>query len=137
MQPGGCGVKSNVRTGRLILIVISGLFSIDNVSPSTIYRTMHGLNKTYRKPGRPRHGRSPSDGVKAEFKSSLAKDIFRNAVDGRRLFWTDESHFTTKTIRGMTWLARGLSMPQAIKPFGRSYTLWCTGIGWSAAPQVL
>ncbi len=52
MQPGGCGVKSNVRTGRLILIVISGLFSIDNVSPSTIYRTMHGLNKIENLEGR-------------------------------------------------------------------------------------
>ena len=121
-QPGGCGVKSNVWTGRLILIMISGLFSIDNVSPSTAYRTMHRLNKTYRKPGRPRHGRSPSDEVKAEFKRSLAKDIFRNTVDGHRLFWMDESHFTTKTIRGMTWLARSLSIPQVIKPFGRSYT---------------
>ena len=121
-QPGKCGIKSNVWTGRLILIALSRIFSIDDVSPGTVYRTMRRLGKTYRKPGRPRDRQTPSDEVKAGFKEDLAAEIVRYVSTGYRLFWMDESHFTTKTIRGLTWLARGLSVPQVIKPFGKRYT---------------
>lgn len=121
-QPGKCGIKSNVWTGRLILIMLSWVFSIDDVSPSTVYRTMRRLGKTCRKPGRPRDRQAPSDEVKAGFKEDLAAEIVRCVSAGYRLFWMDESHFTTKTVRGLAWLARGLSVPQVIKPFGKRYT---------------
>ena len=121
-QPEGCGIKSNVWTGRLILLMLAKTFGVDGISPNTIYRTMHRLDKSYRKPGRPFDHRTPSDDIKSEFKGNLAQEIIKYAAAGYRLFWIDESHFSTKTIRGMTWLARGLSVPQIIKPFGRRYT---------------
>ena len=51
-KPAGCGMKSGVWTGRLILIVLSDMFGIAGISPSTAYRTMHRMNKSWRKPGR-------------------------------------------------------------------------------------
>ena len=38
---------------------------------------------------------------------------------GLRVFWIDESHFTTKTKLGRTWLARGLPVMRRIKPYGK------------------
>ena len=83
---------------------------------------MYRLDKSYRKPGRPFDHRTPSDNIKSEFKGYLAQEIIKYAAAGYRLFWIDESHFSTKIVREMTWLARGMPMPQIIKPFGRRYT---------------
>ena len=97
-QPGKCGIKSNVWTGRLILIVLPKVFSIDDGSPSTVYRTMHRLGKTYRKPGWPHDRRTPSDEVKAGFKEDLVAEIVRYVSIRYYLFWMDESHLTPKTV---------------------------------------
>ena len=35
-QPEGCGIKSNVWTGRLILLMLAKTFGVDGISPSTI-----------------------------------------------------------------------------------------------------
>ena len=45
-QPEGCGIKSNVWTGRLILLMLAKTFGVDGISPNTIYRTMHRLDKS-------------------------------------------------------------------------------------------
>ena len=81
-QPEGCGIKSNVWTGRLILLMLARTFGVDGISPSTIYRTMHRLDKSYRKPGRPFDHRTPSDDIKSEFKGNLAQEIIKYAAAG-------------------------------------------------------
>ena len=121
-QPEKCGITSGVWTGRLLLIMITGLLGIDGISRRTIYRTMHRMNKSWRKPGRPFDYRTPSDEVKEEFKSGLARDIMKAVADGFLVLWIDESHFTTKTLLGRTWIARGLSRMHRIKPFGKTRT---------------
>ena len=121
-QPEACGMKSSVWTGRLLLIMIMNVLEIDKISPSTIYRTMHRMNKSRRKPGRPFDHRTPSDEVKEEFKTELGKEIAKVVAEGFRVFWIDEAHFTTKTKRGLTWLAKGLSIVHKIKPYGKACT---------------
>ena len=121
-QSEGCGIKSNVWTGRLILIMLSGIFNIDRISSSTAYRTMHRINKSYRKLGRPIDHRTPSNEVKEEFKMHLGQKIRDAVATGSRVFWIDESHFSTKTIRGYTWTTRGLAIIQKINPFGKRCT---------------
>ena len=129
-QPEGCGIKSNVWTGRLILIMLSEVFSINGISPSTAYRTMHRIGKSYKKPGRPFDQRAPSSEAKEKFKIDLGRKIADAAAAGFSVFWVDESHFSTKTIRGMTWLTRGLSILHRIKPYGKRYTCFAAlGIG--------
>ncbi|MCG8430939.1 MAG: IS630 family transposase [Candidatus Omnitrophica bacterium] len=121
-QPRGCEMKSGVWTGRLLLIMITDLLKMHNISRSTIYRTMHRMNKSYRKPGRPFDHRTPPDSIKEEFKTDLAQNIGKMAAAGFRIFWVDEAHFTTKTKRGMTWLAKGIRTAHKIEPFGKSCT---------------
>ena len=121
-QPEGCGMRSGVWTGRLILIMVTSVLGIHKISRSTIYRTMRRMNKSYRKPGRPFDHRTPSDDTKRESKADLAQEIAKAVAAGFRVFWIDEAHFTTKTKLGLTWLARGLRAIHRIKPFGKSCT---------------
>lgn len=121
-QPEGCGMRSGVWTCRLLLIMVTTVLGIQEISRSTIYRTMHRMNKSHRKPGRPFDHHTPSDDVKKEFKMDLAQDISKMVAAGFRILWIDEAHFTTKTRRGLTWLARGLYTMHKIKPFGKSCT---------------
>ena len=100
-QPEGCGIRSNVWAGRLILLMLARTFGTDGVSPGTICRTMHRLGKSYRKPGRPFYHRTPSDGIKSKFNGDLAQEIIKYTTAGYRLLWIDESHFSTKTVRRM------------------------------------
>ncbi len=81
-QPGKCGIMSNVWTGRLILIALSRIFSINDVLLGTVYRIIRSLGKTYRKPGRPRDRQTLSDEVKAGFKEDLATKIVRYVSSG-------------------------------------------------------
>ena len=74
-QPEGCGIKSNVRTGRLILIMLSEVFGISGISPSTAYRTMRRIGKSYKKPGRPLDQRALSGEAKEKFKIDLGRKI--------------------------------------------------------------
>ena len=101
-QPKGCDIKSNVWTGRLILIMLSTSFGIEGISPSTAYRTMHKMGKSYRMPSRPFDHRTPSKEAKKLFKISLGQKIRDATSAGFKTFWIDESHFSTKTIRGHT-----------------------------------
>ena len=119
-QPEASGIKSNVWTGRLILIMLAGL-GIE-ISLSTAYRTMRRMNATWRMRGRPTDGRSPTDEVKAEFKLGLAQAVLGYVAAGYHLFFIDEAHFSTKTHRGRTWMSKRLSLKQIIKPFGRRCT---------------
>ena len=119
-QPEANGIKSNVWTGRLILIMLAGL-GIE-ISLSTAYRTMRRMNATWRMRGRPTDGRSPTDEVKAEFKLGLAQTVLGYVAAGYRPFFIDEAHFSTKTHRGRTWMSKCLSLKQIIKPFGRQCT---------------
>lgn len=121
-QPNGCGMKSSVWTCRLLLIMVTNVLGIREISRSTIYRTMHRMNKSHRKPGRPFDHRTPSYEIKKEFKTALAQDISKMVAVGFHILWIDEAHFTTKTKRGLTWLARGLFTMHRIKPFGKSCT---------------
>ena len=59
-QPEGCGTKPNVRTGRLILIMLSWAFGVNGIPPGTACRTAHGMGRSYKKPGRPLGRRAPS-----------------------------------------------------------------------------
>ena len=91
-----CDIKSNVWTGRLILIMLSTSFGIDGISPSTAYRTMHKMGKSYRMPSRPFDHRTSSKESKKSFKMDLRQKI-RDAISaGFKTFWIDESHFSTK-----------------------------------------
>ena len=71
-QPGGCGMKSGVCTGGRLLIMVTSVLGIHEISRSTIYRTMHRMNKSRRNLGRPFDHRTPSDDLKKEFKADLA-----------------------------------------------------------------
>ena len=118
-QPAACGMPSNVWTGRLIIIMLSLKFGIKRVSPSTIYRMMRKMNKSWKLPGRPFDARTPSDEIKEQFKADLGQKIAEAASKGLRVFWIDGSHFTTKTKLGRVRLARGLLMMCKIKPYGK------------------
>lgn len=120
-QPEGCGMKSGVWTCRLLLIMVTNALGIREISRSTIYRTMRRMNKSHRKPGRPFDHHAPSNGTK-KFKICLAQDISGMVAAGFRILWIDEAHFTAKTRRGLTWLARGSCTAHKIKPFGKSCT---------------
>lgn len=72
-QPEECGMKSTVGTGRLILIMLSNWFGIDGILSSTMYRTMHRMNKSYREPGRPFDRRTPSEQTKANLREALGR----------------------------------------------------------------
>ena len=128
-QPEACGMKSNVWTGRLLLIMIINVLGINNISRRAVYRTMHRMNKSHRKPGRPFDYRTPSDEDKEKFKTDLSKDIAKAVADGFRVLWIDEAHFTIKTKLGLTWLAKGLSIVHKIKPFEKKCTCFAA---WGA-----
>ena len=123
-RPKASGIESGVWTGRLIIIMLLGI-GIECVSPSTAYRTMRYMDKSWRTPGRPFDYRAPTDEVKAKFKQDLVLTVLEYMAAGYRLFFLDESHCSTKTARGRTWMSRGLLLKQAIKSFGRRYT--CLG----------
>ena len=118
-QPEGRGAKPNVRTGRLILIMLSGAFGVNGIPPGTACRTAHEMGRSYKKPGRPLGRRTPSGEAKEEFEADPGRKI-AGAAAGFGVFWFDESHFSTRTIRGMT-LTRGLSTPHRIKPYGKVF----------------
>ena len=118
-QPAACGMPSNVWTGRLIIIIIYIKFGIKNVSPSTVYYMMRKMNKAWKLPGRPFGRRTPSDEIKEQFKAVQGQKIAEATSKGLRVFWIDESHFTTKTKLGRARLARGLSVMRKIKPYGK------------------
>ena len=118
-QPEGRGTKPNVRTGRLILIMLSGAFGVNGIPPGTACRTAHGMGRSYKKPGRPLGRRAPSGEAKEEFEADPGRKI-ASAAAGFGVFWVYESRFSTRTIRGMT-LTRGLSIPHRIKPYGKVF----------------
>ena len=70
LGPLKCGMNSNNWTGRLLVIMLYKKFELE-VSPSTVYRTMHKLCISYRLPSRPFNERAPSDEVKEKFKLDL------------------------------------------------------------------
>ena len=70
-------------------------------------------------PSRPFDHRTPSKEAKKLFKMDLRQKIRDATSAGFKTFWIDESHFSTKTIRGHTWLTRGLSIIQKVEPFGK------------------
>ena len=119
-QPEANGIKSNVWTGRLILIMLAGL-GIE-ISLSTACRTMRHMDATWRMRGRPTDSRAPTDEVKAKFKLNLAQTVLGYVAAGYSLFFIDEAHFSTKTHRGRTWMSKALSLKQVVKPFGRRCT---------------
>ena len=128
-QPEGCGIKS-AWTGRLILIMLSGVFGINGISPSTAYGTMHRMGKPCKKPDRPFDQRAPSGEAREKFKIDLGRKIADAAATGPDVFWVGESHFSAKTIRGMAWLTQDLSTLRRIKPCGKRYTCFAAlGIG--------
>ena len=72
--------------------------------------------------------RPPSGEAKEEFEADPGRKI-AGAAAGFGVFWFDESHFSTRTIRGMT-LTRGLSIPHRIKPYGKRCTRFAApGVG--------
>ena len=121
-QPAACGILSNVWTSRLIIIMLSLKFGIKSASPSTVYRMMRKMNKSWKLPCRPFDHLTPSDDAKEQLKAELGQKIAEAATRSLRVFWIDETHFTTKTKLGRTWLARGLSMMCKIKPYDKRCT---------------
>ena len=69
-QPVACGILSNVRAGRLIIIMLSVKFGIKGISSGIVCHVMRKMNKAWKLPGRPFDRRMPFDDVKGRFKAS-------------------------------------------------------------------
>ena len=123
--PNKCNMKSTVWTGRLILIMMSSMFDVE-VSRSTMYRTLHRMGKSWRMPGRPTDHRAPDKERREEDVDNMTKSIKDALTKGYYVCWGDEAHFTSKTLVGRTWLAKGIRILHKIKPYGQKCTCFAT-----------
>ena len=129
-QPAGMQMSPGVWSAKTVILMLSTYFSIDDISPSTVYALLHRINKSWRKLGRRRHPKSPPEEVKKQFMTELKIWMDLMGKWGYVMAFLDEAHITTATILAKTWAERGAKMSQKAVSHGWRRTCFgAVGVG--------